>query len=231
MKECIGLTDWDDCQGSHREKALEEMQIWEKCQLTRRGFSRLSIEESGEKEVRILSVPLTCSSWCRSKTMWTGVRQTCVQIATCVHLQVLPLWTNSSESQLFCQCGSQFLTLLVVFRAQITSLQFLVQSRCSMSSTEQALLHICKTSTKMSLASVSLQPSMNPLVSCFFVTLNKYHKVYVCISVQLAMILHMQLYVFRLGCHQFTIPPVHNQHIAFLLFLSLSPCLSPANPI
>lgn len=91
-----------------------------------------------------------------------------------------------------------------------------------MSSTEQALLHICKSSMKMSLASISLQPSMTPFVSCFFVTLNKCHKVYFCISVQLAMILHMYLYVQGSVSHKYS-PNVGTKHlhldVTSLLFL------------
>lgn len=73
-KKASSPADWDDCQGSHREKTYEERQIWEKRQLTRIDFRKLGIKGLGEKEPRILLVPLTCSSWCRSKTIWAGVR-------------------------------------------------------------------------------------------------------------------------------------------------------------
>lgn len=61
-KKASSPADWDDCQGSHREKTYEERQIWKKRQLTRIGFRKLGIKELGEKEPRILLVPLTCSS-------------------------------------------------------------------------------------------------------------------------------------------------------------------------
>lgn len=60
-KKVSSPADWDDCQGSHREKTHDERQIWEKRQLTRIGFRKLSIKELGEKEPRILLVPMTCS--------------------------------------------------------------------------------------------------------------------------------------------------------------------------
>ena len=112
-RKASSLTNWDKCQGSHREKT-QEKQIWEKCQLMRLGFSRLSVKEPEEKERRIFLVPLTHSSWCRSKTMWTGVRQRSSSNSL-HHCSPSPLDELPSLSA--DRCGVQFLALVLVFRA------------------------------------------------------------------------------------------------------------------